>query len=32
MVGVMNANAKLDEILYILTGEDDEEEEGETDS
>jgi hypothetical protein len=29
MIGVMNANAKLDEILYILSGGDDEEEEEE---
>jgi hypothetical protein len=29
MIGVMNANAKLDTILYILVG-DDEEEEDET--
>ena len=31
MLGVMNANSKLDAILYILTGGDDEEEADETD-
>jgi hypothetical protein len=30
-VGVMNANAKLDDVLYILSGDDDEEEEEEAD-
>ena len=31
MVGIMNVDAKLDTVIYLLGGEDDEEEESETD-